>query len=251
MQAYLNDPDLKARFIQELEAHRKADRITQGTYGEDDDGTWKGCAVACSLRSLDIIDGKELGGEYNTHSEYETRLGIPSTIAHLEDGIFEGLPVDKAKEWPLRFAKAITPGADLSLVTPKLMVWLLTDVKQYATGYPDVLASIDTVVALYGRVIAGGQVSDEEWSAATSAARAATYATSAATSAANAATYAATSAAYAAAYATSAATYAANAATSAATYAAHAARAAARAAKFEQIADMLIELLEAAPLTQK
>jgi hypothetical protein len=238
MKAYLNDPQLKARFIQELEAHKKADSIKQGTYGNDDDGEWKGCAVACSLRSLDIIEGKKLGEEYNTHAEYETRLGIPASIAHLEDRIFEGLSVEKAKEWPLRFAKAITPGADLSLVTPKLMVWLLTDVRQYATDYPDVLAAIDTVITLYERILVGGQVTDEEWSAARAAASAAARA---AASAADAAASAAADAASAAAYAASAAAaaYAASAAADAAAYA----------AKYEQIADKLIELLEGAPIT--
>jgi hypothetical protein len=240
MKAYLNDLSLKVRFIEELEKHKKADAITQGTYGRKDDGQWKGCAVACSLRSLDIIDGNTLDDEYLTHGEYETRLGLPRTIAHLEDQIFEGLPKEKAMEWPLRFANAIQVGADLSLVTPKFMVWMLGDVKQHASTFPDVLRSIDGVIALYERVLAGGQVTDDEWSAAAYAAYAAARAARAA--------YAAAYAAYAAARAARAAYAAADAAYAAAD-AAYAAADAARAAAFEGMADKLIELLEAATVS--
>jgi hypothetical protein len=215
MKAYNNDAKLKERFIVELQKHYDADQIVQGTYGEEN-GSWKGCALACSLRSLDIIDGKELQTEYSTHQEYETRLGIPATIAHLEDRIFEGLPVDKEKEWPLRFGKAIPVGADLSLVTPKFLVWLLKDVKQYATDSPDVLAAIDKVITLYERVIAGDDVPTEDFEAVRAAG----------------------DTAWDTAWA------AGDAAWDAAWVAREVAGDAAWAAKYEQMADKLIELLE-------
>ena len=57
--AFQNDPQLKKDLLREVAKHRKADMIVQGTYGKEN-GTWKGCAVACSLRSLAIIKGEVL-----------------------------------------------------------------------------------------------------------------------------------------------------------------------------------------------
>jgi hypothetical protein len=47
---------------------------------------------------------------------YETELGIPVMLARLEDWIFEGLPVERAKLWPKQFLTTIKSGSDLSLV---------------------------------------------------------------------------------------------------------------------------------------
>src|SRR5262249_46458342 len=109
-----------------------------------------------------------------SHRAYETELGIPATIAHLEDAIFEGLSNGKAKAFPARFLNAIKPGADLSLVTAKFMVWMLSDptdgVIVYAKGHPEVIASVSAITALYERVIARGIVSDQEWNRAEAAA---------------------------------------------------------------------------------
>ena len=113
--SYHNNPELKSRFAAEIVKHRKADQIEQGHYGKEN-GEWKGCAVACSLRSLAILDGEELKTEYSYHKDYEDKLGIPEWLAKLEDGIFEGLSVQELKTWPERFAKAIPVGANLEPV---------------------------------------------------------------------------------------------------------------------------------------
>ena len=108
--AFHGDPAIKEKYLSRVRAHRKADNLIRGT-GWDGH---RGCAIGCTLES------------YN-HALYETELGIPRSIARLEDGIFEGLELNLAMEWPERVLSAITPGADLSLVTAKFMVWLLTD----------------------------------------------------------------------------------------------------------------------------
>ncbi len=100
----------KDAIIAQLKAHRAADQLIQG-YGYWQDG--KGCAVGCTLHSGD-------------HIEYESRFGIPVAIAHLEDAVFEGLPVALARAWPERLMSAIAPGADLSRVHWHLLHWLLT-----------------------------------------------------------------------------------------------------------------------------
>ena len=108
--AYHNDQSIKDKYLDRVIAHREADQLIQG-FGYWKDG--KGCAVGCTIHSSD-------------HMAYEHELGIPVAIARLEDKIFEGLPLDLAREWPARFLAAVNPGADLSRVTAKFLYWLLT-----------------------------------------------------------------------------------------------------------------------------
>lgn len=92
--AYHNDPDLKAKLLTELEKHRAADAIVQGTYGEDHEDNaveFRGCAVGCTLHSLGHT-------EYDDHEAYVTLLGVPEPLAYLQDAIFEGLAISEAKE---------------------------------------------------------------------------------------------------------------------------------------------------------
>ncbi len=125
MKSYLDSPTLKKRFVAEIEKHRKADQIEQGNYGRQN-GAWKGCAVACSLRSLAIIDGDELTTEYSRHKDYEAKLGVPEWLARLEDTIFEGLPKKEAMQWPTAFAKAIPVGIDLEPIKHKFCAFILS-----------------------------------------------------------------------------------------------------------------------------
>ena len=108
--AYHNDQANKDAIIQQLVEHRDADQIIKGRYWEHG----KGCAVGCTVHS-------------SNHMDYEKLFGIPVALARLEDTIFEGLPNDVAKEWPIRFMTAIQPGKDLSLVSWKFLHWILTD----------------------------------------------------------------------------------------------------------------------------
>jgi hypothetical protein len=57
----------------------------------------------------------------------ETELGIPVWLAHLEDSIFNLLNTDDAIRWPTKFLEAIPAGADLELVHPRFLHWLLVD----------------------------------------------------------------------------------------------------------------------------
>ena len=177
MQAYHDNPKLKQDFLAELRRHQAADAFVQGTYGETDDtGTFRGCAVGCSIQSLNTIQHRQI--QRDDHGSYAVTIGIPEPLAYLEDRIFEGLPVKQAKQWPLRFAGAITPGADLSLVIPRFMAWLMEDLEQYATD--DVKPVLRQVGSLYQHVIDGGTVSDNEWERAAQAAAQAAQAAQAA-----------------------------------------------------------------------
>lgn len=171
--AFKGDENLKTMLLEEIKKHRKADQIIQGTYGKEEDGKWRGCAVGCSIHSLNI----RLDKNYKTqdHLVYEKELGISQSLAYLEDRIFEGLPKEKAVLWPERFIKAIKPGADLSLAIPKFMVWLMDDLHQYYKNYSDVSKALTTVRDLYQRIIEGKEVTDKEWNDAARAAAEAAY----------------------------------------------------------------------------
>jgi hypothetical protein len=223
MIAFHGDPTIKEKYLNRVRAHRAADEIVQG-YGYWEDG--KGCAIGCTLHS-------------SNHAAYETELGIPRTIARLEDGIFEGLSVDLARLWPERFLVAVKVGSDLSLVMAKWLVWVLVDPEDGVIKFAKTDQSrkaIQDVANLYTCQASGEAVSISDFKKSAYAA-------------ADAAAYAAAYAAYAAAYA--AADAAASAAADAASaYAAaaspYAAADAGRSQARAKQADKLIQLLEAA-----
>jgi hypothetical protein len=187
--------EVKAKYLKRVRAHRAADEIVRGTYwSADGDGVFRGCAVGCTLHS-------------GAHKDYETELGIPRVLAYLEDGIFEGLPKERALAWPEEFLASPQVGADLSLVWPKFAVWLLTDeevgVMRFAKS-DRVRESIQAVAAAYSRVAVGEIVAEAEWRKLWNASDAAASAAYASAAYASDAAYAASDAA-SAAYASAAA----------------------------------------------
>jgi hypothetical protein len=261
--AFNGDPDLKAGLIKEVHAHRVADRLVHGTYGESGNGFHGGCAVGCSIESYRKLTGKKL--RRDQHENYE-EFGIPRVLARLEDGIFEGLPRDYAQEWPEKFFQAIPVGADLSGVWSQFAQWLLVDAEWGVIKYikkEEHRKVIQRVADLYA---AGDKATMDEFLEAARACRevrrhyAAANAADAAANAADAAANAANAAANAADAAANAANAAANAAYAAAANAANAAAAnAANAAAYANAnakartaqANKLMELLYAAPVPRK
>ncbi len=174
MVAYHGDAQLKEDMLAELAEHRKMDQIVKGTYGEGNNGDWRGCAVGCSIHSLN----RKRGTKYDTgdHAAYEAGFGIPQALAYLEDGMFENLSDPVYLDWPQRFMGAIRPGEDLSLVVPGFLHWLLIDPDgMRKNALPDGLAAIDVIAELYRRILAGETITDMEWSAARSAAESAAW----------------------------------------------------------------------------
>ena len=98
--AFHSDSAIKAKYLARVQAHAKADEIIHGAYWQNG----KGCALGCTIHGDD-------------HEAYERELGIPQSLAWLEDCIFEGLPNGDAKVFPAAFLMAIKPGANLSKVT--------------------------------------------------------------------------------------------------------------------------------------
>lgn len=154
MKAFLGKTAVKTKYLKRVEAHRKADEILQGIYWEDG----KGCAVGCTVETSS-----------SPHEAMEKELGIPKELAYLEDVLFEELKNGEAKLWPERFLKAIKPGADLSLVVPKFIVWQFEDKKvglknlKEVKEDKEVYGFCEEVVGLYKRIIDGEKVTEKEF----------------------------------------------------------------------------------------
>jgi hypothetical protein len=132
LRAFHGNRQLKEDLLGMIAQHREADAIIQNVYWELDDDfnsdsliDGKGCAVGCSINSLNLLYGKDLW--QGSHDYYEPELGIPAYLARLEDSIFEFLSRKECVFWPERFIQAIRVGADLSLIIPQFLLWLLED----------------------------------------------------------------------------------------------------------------------------
>jgi len=239
MLAYHSNPKLKSAVLRQIRQHEQADRVIQGVYAKfTTRGTFaRGCAVGCTLESLRRIEHLRTL-EHGDHALYERYLGVPIALACLEDLIFEGLSRDEARTWPRRFARAIRPGADLSLVGPRFLRGLLAEpgaVQTQCARWPNIQPAVANVIALFNEWFLSGQKpSTERWRVARDAA----YAADA---------DAAARAAYAAADAY-AAYAAADAASDAAAYAYAYAAADARRTEFRRQSDLLLRLLREAPM---
>ena len=217
------DAQLASVVMAELQWHYEQDCIVKGKYWENG----KGCAVGCLLKG-------------SNHIEYEKSFGIPVMLAHLEDGMFEGLPKSDAALFPLDFMGAcMTVGKTrkqrmkkLNVVGWQLFHWVLTEeLPKTIIGNGDVYDNVRKAIAQCADVLVpltkGKKVNKKQARAAVHTARAARVARVA--RAARVAAYAARVAAYAAVPAS-----------------ADAANAAARVAAYKRMADKLIELIKLA-----
>ena len=108
--AYHNDPAIKATVLARLEAHRAGRTLVRSHRW---DGA-RGGAIGCTLHDDDP-------------AQYESLLGIPRVLAHLEETLFKELSPEASQWWPASFMNAIPVGADLSQVWPRFALWLLID----------------------------------------------------------------------------------------------------------------------------
>ena len=189
--AYHGDPAVKAKHIARMRAHQEADELIRGTYWEGG----KGCAIGCTVHSDD-------------HGAYETELGMPEWLAHLEDKIFEGMTIEDSRRFPLDLLSTIPVGfAEWDRLYHEFCAYVLRDICWFdRTVFPDVAAAVDAIVHLHEQMT---ESDDQAWSAARLTAElaaesvAASVAHSAARSAWSAAHSAARSAALAAAWSAS------------------------------------------------
>jgi hypothetical protein len=155
----------KTEFVRELKKHQKADDFIRGTYFNSTSG--KGCAVGCSLESVSRL--KKLKFSFNDHTLYEKHLGIPEWLARVEDTLFEGMTEERSKTWPVEFAQAIHPGADLERVRVPFIVMLLEHTLQSMDSvrcdrekWPDVAKAIEGSRAAVKQMIKAQKSGDRD-----------------------------------------------------------------------------------------
>jgi hypothetical protein len=179
MKAFTETTMTKPEMVSALKWHQEQDNFVRGRYFKQG----KGCAVGCSLESVARIKGVTLS--YTDHKSYEPHLGIPKWLAHVEDVIFEGLPLERSKAWPLEFIEAINIGSDLDKVKAPFTIFVLeSNLANFDhEKNPDVVKVINSCIDLYkqypegpsaagsaARSAASSAASSAAWSAARSAA---------------------------------------------------------------------------------
>ena len=166
MFAFGDDPALKAFVLARLAEHRVANRSLAGSNRE----TGKGDAVLRTLQALQMQ--RDVPVAQTDATLYETELGIPRMLAHLEDQILEGLPEVEAQAWPERFIAAIRPGAALDMVWPQFALWLLDDelLPHTVSGSEERAAVADTVALFREWVDTGDSPEFMRWMRQSSAA---------------------------------------------------------------------------------
>src|SRR3990167_2686978 len=154
---YLGKPELKEAFLLEIGKHEAADQLVKGYYGQMD-GQFTGCAIGCSLHSLNVLQGKPaVIDNVGLHERVPAELGWPLWLAYLEDNIFEQLPAELSRTWPRRLAEAIPVGVSVpDVVLAKLLRWTLiadTFGVVHATDDAEVKAIVQRIGALFDRSI--------------------------------------------------------------------------------------------------
>ena len=124
MRSYSNPNLTKVMFVEEVKHHQAADQYVKRTYW--DNVRNRGCAIGCAVESINRYLKTDY--KHDNHQAISHVLGIPVELLYLQDAIFEGLPDEMSLEWPLRFAEAISVGADTSTVWPHFAAWILRSI---------------------------------------------------------------------------------------------------------------------------
>jgi hypothetical protein len=142
--AWKGDSALKEEILADLNEDLARERYVQGQYlseASDSDRAFYGCHVGCLMmakarydnrRSQHPIDLYYLAGDRDDrastwHGEVPAELGMPGAIAHFWDRFFEKIAPELAPHFAVRSLECVPVGADLRLVLPKLVAWMLTD----------------------------------------------------------------------------------------------------------------------------
>ena len=162
LKAFHGQQEVKDEYIARIKKHQKLDNLVQN-YGYWDGG--RGCAVGCTL---------EVNAD--PHEQYPIELGLPIWLAHMEDHLFETLPLEDAKQWPLQFLEAIPVGAEVGqAMSDRFQIfWLERQKTQIdCKRYSSVEGAINDVIKLLNQALEGDEPNSAAWSAARSAARSA------------------------------------------------------------------------------
>ena len=194
MLSYHNDENLKKLIVCEMRKHKEQDQLVKDTYCREECGKFKGCAVGCAIDSINIALGKRYRN--SDHKVFEEELGIPEWLAHIQDLLFERLPIGDNSQFAVDFLESIPVGVNLESVKWKFCAFLMRENIERVLSFSDMscakreksLSAIRAVLALHEKAIEIGDFyynSDEcaaarsaAWSAAEPLARSAAWSAS-------------------------------------------------------------------------
>lgn len=148
MIAFHGDAAIKERFLAPLLSHCETAEIF-AEYGEDH--------ITCPMRlTLQRESAKPL------YRFYETDLGIPEVLAHVEHEVYLGLHGTARAKFPYEFLNAIPVGAELTAVSHQLASWLLRNAMH---GCKDAIVAkaCRRAIQLNDKAARGGKVTAEDW----------------------------------------------------------------------------------------
>lgn len=122
MLSYHNDENLKALVVAEMKNHQKKDQFIKGAY-EKLNSKFKGCAIGCTIDSVNKIFGRSY--KTSEHKVFEEALGIPEWLAHIQDSLFEALPIGDNSQFAVDFLEAIPVGVNLEPLKWKFCAFLM------------------------------------------------------------------------------------------------------------------------------
>lgn len=180
--AWHGNPALKAEVADRMRLHREHDEFLQGLYqlvNPKYASGYKGCLIGCTLPPEPMPDHEHValrhsdGGvepsspPFGWHGRVEQLYGIPRTVGHLLDKIFENLPVNEGQH--ARFAvesvEAAPVGADLTMVPSRLMLDILAHPERgfYQRAEEYERPAVGVVIELYRRRIDGDEPTERDW----------------------------------------------------------------------------------------
>ncbi|MEM1345629.1 MAG: hypothetical protein AAGI34_13765 [Pseudomonadota bacterium] len=157
--------DPKPRLVQIAEHHLAADMLVQG-------GDWfrggRGCSIGCFLKDLDQPGSLPRTTAFQDAARLIYLDVDAEWAARLHLGLFERLPAERARQFHVEVARALTAGGDgsqpdMQRVYHRTMIAVL-DVALRHAG--ETAAAVSGFRSLHERILSGQSVSEEEWVAA-------------------------------------------------------------------------------------
>ena len=152
--------------------HLAADMLVKGYYGRTGEGddAFHGCSVGCLVHNVHPDwSADRVQSVSNPHKIVADHYGYPEWLALLQDAIFEGLPNGENSKWHVQLAEAVAALAadyDWQRALHRVHVGIL----RISCTAGSTQGAVQRVLELHERAGRGEDVSDEDWSAARSAA---------------------------------------------------------------------------------
>jgi hypothetical protein len=129
-----------------MKEHQRLDRFAQGVWlqGEKIEGKFKGCFYGCAMQS-----------EEKPIEAFCEKYGMSLWIGYWSERVFEGLPKNEAKTWPVQLLESLVNfKGDLEIVKHKLAIKRLSSL--ISDGFPAyVNNAIKVVIECHEKFLSG------------------------------------------------------------------------------------------------